>query len=503
MDDTQKRNLWIGGGVVFLVLVAIALFFAFRGGGEEEEAAEPTQTPVAEAVTPTLQVESPPVSYRSSESEELDELEAGETLEIEPGANVIVGPAGLAAVTWPDFLFNELLEGTDWLLSLSLPATRQAILDQATGTARYVLEGAGEPASVEVLSQWLTVLLDEGEADMIVSLVPGEEPSVWVAAVEGDAEVTRGEESVTVPSGHVAGFTEVGDAPEILAADMSRIEAWYDEVKAGTASGNIASVSFRCLVAVDEVELLSDPDDEAEPVGETLFRDATVTVAERDEEGLWVLVSPLTGSAIGWVKVDALTCNGPIDALPYSTEDGEPTPTTAAPLPRPTRPFVPVPTPTFLVTPTPTPTPTPGGEAQVSFTVDDDEIERGECTTLRWSVENVQAVYLDGEGVTGQGERKVCPESTTTYTLEVRLLDGSTQSYGKTVEVEDPEPDATDTPPPAATDVPPTQAPPTQEPPTQEPPTQEPPTQEPPTEVPPTSAPTAAPPTSEPPTSEP
>jgi RNA polymerase sigma factor (sigma-70 family) len=47
----------------------------------------------------------------------------------------------------------------------------------------------------------------------------------------------------------------------------------------------------------------------------------------------------------------------------------------------------------------------------------DDECVIDRCTVLRWEVEHVQAVYLDGKGVAGHDARDVCPEETTTYTL--------------------------------------------------------------------------------------
>lgn len=47
----------------------------------------------------------------------------------------------------------------------------------------------------------------------------------------------------------------------------------------------------------------------------------------------------------------------------------------------------------------------------------DDECVIDRCTVLRWEVEHVQAVYLDGDGVVGHDARDVCPEETTTYTL--------------------------------------------------------------------------------------
>lgn len=49
----------------------------------------------------------------------------------------------------------------------------------------------------------------------------------------------------------------------------------------------------------------------------------------------------------------------------------------------------------------------------------------GECTTLRWDVENVRGVYLDGQGVAGHSNQQVCPTSTTTYNLRVDTACGN------------------------------------------------------------------------------
>lgn len=99
-----------------------------------------------------------------------------------------------------------------------------------------------------------------------------------------------------------------------------------------------------------------------------------------------------------------------------------------------TRPPTETPGPTETPEPT-TATPTQVPEATVRFSADEDTVAPGGCTTLRWETTNVQAVYLDGEGVSGLGEREVCPEETTTYTLEVVLLDGSRQRVDVTVTV--------------------------------------------------------------------
>ena len=60
----------------------------------------------------------------------------------------------------------------------------------------------------------------------------------------------------------------------------------------------------------------------------------------------------------------------------------------------------------------------------------------GQCTTLRWDVRNVRAVYLNGEGVPGVSQRDVCPASATTYTLLVTKLDGSEDSRQGTIDVD-------------------------------------------------------------------
>jgi len=59
------------------------------------------------------------------------------------------------------------------------------------------------------------------------------------------------------------------------------------------------------------------------------------------------------------------------------------------------------------------------GESAIEFTADDYEITRGKCTTLRWRVTNVRAVYLNGQGVAGEASQRICPENTTTYELRV------------------------------------------------------------------------------------
>jgi hypothetical protein len=72
----------------------------------------------------------------------------------------------------------------------------------------------------------------------------------------------------------------------------------------------------------------------------------------------------------------------------------------------------------------PAPTVTPAANATpapiIQFWADDTTISAGQATFLRWHVEHVTAIYLEGEPVTGpDGSRRVQPSSTTTYRLRV------------------------------------------------------------------------------------
>jgi uncharacterized protein YgiM (DUF1202 family) len=77
----------------------------------------------------------------------------------------------------------------------------------------------------------------------------------------------------------------------------------------------------------------------------------------------------------------------------------------------------------------------PGG-ATISFTASATTISAGQCTTLSWNVQNVQAVFLNGQGVVGQGSQTVCLTATTTYTLTVQFTDGTTTQRQITITVQ-------------------------------------------------------------------
>lgn len=85
--------------------------------------------------------------------------------------------------------------------------------------------------------------------------------------------------------------------------------------------------------------------------------------------------------------------------------------------------------------PTPTAQPTQTPSPGISFTGRPTFIRAGECATLNWETEGVQAVYLyeqgqpwQPNGVAGTGTRVVCPPVTTTYELRVVKPDGSAET---------------------------------------------------------------------------
>ena len=89
---------------------------------------------------------------------------------------------------------------------------------------------------------------------------------------------------------------------------------------------------------------------------------------------------------------------------------------------------------------TPTPTATEanlpvGTSTPLIFSADNNVLVAGECTLLRWEIDNINAVFFDGTSVSGRGFREVCPEQTTRYTLLVLYTNGEQVPHIVVVEV--------------------------------------------------------------------
>lgn len=73
------------------------------------------------------------------------------------------------------------------------------------------------------------------------------------------------------------------------------------------------------------------------------------------------------------------------------------------------------------------------GGAVINFWADSYAVSPRQCTTVRWDVSNVRAVYFNNQGVGGQGTQQVCPQGTTTYTLRVVRNDNVEETRQVTV----------------------------------------------------------------------
>jgi peptidoglycan-associated lipoprotein len=95
----------------------------------------------------------------------------------------------------------------------------------------------------------------------------------------------------------------------------------------------------------------------------------------------------------------------------------------------------PAPPPPPPAAPPPAP-PAPAKPSIDSFTAEPSTIERGQSSTLRWSVSNATDISIDESigAVQSNGSRQVFPSNTTTYTLTAKGP-GGTDSRSATVEV--------------------------------------------------------------------
>ncbi len=104
------------------------------------------------------------------------------------------------------------------------------------------------------------------------------------------------------------------------------------------------------------------------------------------------------------------------------------------------------------------PTPLPPPDLEIEFTADQTSVTFGQCTTLRWRVENAQEVRLAGDKVGATGSERVCPtEPDNIYKLVVQPLEGASLEQIVTITVPPtpmPTPTATPTLVPTATPVP-------------------------------------------------
>lgn len=213
-------------------------------------------------------------------------------------------------------------------------------------------------------------------------------------------------------------FIELRNADDAIAVHMVReLEIALPEPEPGVPTGRVT--------APQGVNVRTGPGTNFPVIGVAPFGREGEIIGRSANGAWWVVAVPSAAGGMGWVSADFVAASG-----------AEEVPVIASPPP----PVVIVPTP--APTPTPPPPPPPPPTAQLSLTADRTTINQGECTTIRWSVENVQAVWVYPQGQpfqqfprVGQGSEQVCPPVTTTYEMRVQMRDGSVQFRTVTVNV--------------------------------------------------------------------
>lgn len=102
--------------------------------------------------------------------------------------------------------------------------------------------------------------------------------------------------------------------------------------------------------------------------------------------------------------------------------------------------------------PAPTAAPPPSAApVNIFFQSDRTSINAGECYTLNWNVTEVNGVWLNDQGVPGQGNQQICPSQTLTFKLKVQKRDNTFEERVLTVQATgNPQPPAANPPPVSA-----------------------------------------------------
>jgi hypothetical protein len=74
----------------------------------------------------------------------------------------------------------------------------------------------------------------------------------------------------------------------------------------------------------------------------------------------------------------------------------------------------------------------------VFFRADNESLTNGDCTTLRWDIQNIRELTLDELDVSGLPSQEVCPTITSTYTLLVNYFDDTKSEHQVTITVTQP-----------------------------------------------------------------
>lgn len=315
------------------------------------EAAPETATPTQAAfAAPVVEIAKEPVSVWSADGADPLEAYGGERFDLESGARVVAGPAGVAIVRAGDGLVAEVLSAGDLALSVFEAESRAVRFAQTAGSARFGMAAADESADVSVETPGFALRPVAGEPlDAIVEVRSEPEPSVWVLAVGGPVAVEpegAPGEAVVLSAGQALQWQGEGGLSEPVPLDATAVEVWYGNTAAGLDDAPVSVVAFRCEVVGEGAELRSLPMAVRGEVLGALEVGTWVTALARTVKGDWLSVMDGEPPTEGWVLAEALRCPVPaarlpgetarVAALPTATPTIGASPTTAAKVMTPT-----------------------------------------------------------------------------------------------------------------------------------------------------------------------
>jgi len=166
------------------------------------------------------------------------------------------------------------------------------------------------------------------------------------------------------------------------------------------------------VIAPDGVNVRTGPGTAYQVIGMVPFGTSGEIIGKSADGAWWAALAPNAPNGTGWVSASFVEGTD-VDDVPV--------------LPAP-------PLPTATAVPTP--------EPSIAFWADSTVIDQGQCTTLRWDVQNIQAIWVYPQGepyqnfpVTGTGSRQECPLVTTTYEMRVQRTDGLIELRQVTIQV--------------------------------------------------------------------
>ncbi len=329
-------------------------------------------------------------------------------------ATFVTSATDLTDTAWEVVNYNNgreavvgLIEGTE----ISAYFGTEGDLSGSAGCNQYFSSFTAGDGSIEIGMPGTTMRFCEQPAGIM------EQESEYLAALQSAATYSiRGD------------LLEMRTAEDAMAVLMTRkIVIDLPEPEPAVPTGRVNSTQG--------LNIRSGPGSNFPVIGFAQDGDEGEIIGRSANNRWWAAAVPSAPDGIGWVSADFVIAT-----------NAENVPVIDAPPPV-------IIVPTTAPTPSPVPPPTATPAPEISFGADRTNINEGECTTLRWSVQNIQAVWVYPQGErfesfprSGQGSEQVCPTTTTTYEMRVLLRDGSIIFRQVTVNVAGPAATATTAP---------------------------------------------------------